>query len=111
MANPITTLQRTAEEFQKKDAKDKRRYILDLVLNNALYILMVIFVVYTAVENRNFLKIGSITNIISQVAAYLPLALGIGGCMVLTCPQVVWLVCLPHCLLLCCRRLIWPADC
>ena len=84
MANPITTLQRTAEEFKNKDAKDKRRYIVDTILNNALYILMVIFVIYTACENENFLKIGSITNIISQVAAYLPLALGIGGCIVLT---------------------------
>ena len=84
MANPITTLQRTAEEFKAKDSKDKRRYIVDTILNNALYILMFIFVIYTAIENENFLKIGSITNIISPVAAYLPMALGIAGCIVLT---------------------------
>ena len=84
MANPITTLQRTAEEFKAKDSKDKRRYIVDTILNNALYILMFVFVIYTAIENENFLKIGSITNIISQVAAYLPMALGIAGCIVLT---------------------------
>lgn len=84
MANPVTTLRRTAEEFKTKDAKDRKRYIVDSVLNNALYILMLIFVIYTAIERPNFLTPGSLANLITQVAAYLPLALGIGGCIVLT---------------------------
>ena len=84
MANPVTTLRRTAEEFKAKDAKDKKRYIVDSILNNALYILMLIFVIYTAIERPNFLSLGSLANLITQVAAYLPLALGIGGCIVLT---------------------------
>ncbi len=84
MVNPVTNLRRNAEEFRKKGAKDKRRYILDLILNNALYILMFLFIVFTAIARPNFVKLGSITNILSQVAAYLPLALGIGGCIVLT---------------------------
>ena len=45
---------------------------------------MLIFVIYTAIERPNFLTLGSLANLITQVAAYLPLALGIGGCIVLT---------------------------
>ncbi|MCI6729803.1 MAG: beta-methylgalactoside transporter [Clostridiales bacterium] len=84
MTNPVTSIQRTVADYKTKDAKDKRRFWVDGLLNNALYILMAIFIVYTAIVNENFLKLGSIANIISQVAAYLPLALGIGGCIVLT---------------------------
>ena len=84
MKNPIDQLQRTAAEYRQKDAKDKRRYWTDLVLNNALYILMFIFAVYTAIQKPNFLSLGSFTNLIIQVAAYLPMALGIAGCIVLT---------------------------
>ncbi len=84
MANPVETLRRTAEEFNAKDAKDKKRAVVDAILNNALYILMAIFVIYTAVKRDNFLTLGSLANLITQVAAYLPMALGIAGCIVLT---------------------------
>ena len=84
MKNPVAELQRTAAEYRQKDAKDKRRYWTDLVLNNALYILMFIFVVYTATQKPTFLTLGSFANLITQVAAYLPMALGIAGCIVLT---------------------------
>ena len=47
MANPVANLQRTAAEFKQMDAKDKRRFITDSILNNALYILMVLFCIYT----------------------------------------------------------------
>ena len=84
MANPISTLRTSAEEFKDLDSKDKKRTIVDGIFNNALYILMLIFVIYTAIERPNFLSLGSLANLITQVAAYLPLALGIGGCIVLT---------------------------
>ena len=84
MANPVTNLRKTAEEFQRMEAKYKRRSVVDAILNNALYILMLIFVIYTAIKRPNFLTLGSLANLITQVAAYLPLALGIGGCIVLT---------------------------
>ena len=77
-------LQRKREEYQKLDKRDRRRYWTDGILNNALYILMFIFIVYTAIKNKNFLSAGSIANIISLVAASLPMALGIAGCIVLT---------------------------
>lgn len=58
--------------------------IANLILNNALFILMGIAIIYIAISNENFLKPASIINIISQTAAYLPAALGVGGCIVLT---------------------------
>ncbi len=84
MENPVRNLQRAAEEYRQKSAKEKKQYWIDSILNNALYILMAIFVVYTAIEKPNFLTLGSFANLITQVAAYLPMALGIAGCIVLT---------------------------
>ena len=84
MANPVTNLRNTAEEFKAMSPKDKRRTVIDNILNNALYILMLIFVIYTAAMRPNFLSLGSLANLVTQVAAYLPMALGIGGCIVLT---------------------------
>ena len=56
----------------------------NLLLNNALIIIMVIAVIYIAIKNPNFTQAPSLINILSQTAAYLPAALGIGGCIVLT---------------------------
>lgn len=84
MANPVKNLQRTAAEYKMMDSKDKRRFWTDGILNNALYILMVVFIVYTAVKVPQFLGAGSIVNIVSLAASSLPIALGIGGCIVLT---------------------------
>lgn len=84
MANPVKALQTTAAEYKTMDAKDKKRFWVDGILNNALYILMAIFIIYTAVKVPAFLTLGSFGNLITQVAAYLPMALGIAGCIVLT---------------------------
>ena len=58
--------------------------VFDMILNNALIIIMVIAVIYIAIPNPNFIRKASIINILSQTCAYLPVALGIGGCIVLT---------------------------
>ena len=84
MVNPVATLQRTAAEYRQMDKKDKRRFWSDGILNNALYILMLVFCIYTATQKRQFLSVDSLGNLIVQVAAYLPMALGIAGCIVLT---------------------------
>ena len=75
---------RKAEEFKSLDRLDRRRYITDGFLNNALYILMAVFIIFTAIVNKNFLSPSSITNIVMLAAVSLPMALGIGGCIVLT---------------------------
>ena len=75
---------------ESKQLQETARKAVDIknvgnfVLNNALIILMVIAAIYIAIIIPNFLTTGSIINIISQTAAYLPAALGIGGCIVLT---------------------------
>ena len=84
MTNPATKLRRTAEEFKAKDAKDKKRAVVDSILNNALYILMICFIIFTATQKRAFLSPGNMANLITQVALDLPMALGIAGCIVLT---------------------------
>ena len=84
MRNPIKSIQSSGKEFMAMNGADKRRAVSDLVLNNALYILMAVFIIYTACEKPNFLTLGSFGNLITQVAAYMPMALGIAGCIVLT---------------------------
>ena len=74
MANPVANLQRTAAEYRQMDKKDKRRFWSDGILNNALYILMLVFCVYTAIQKPNFLSVTSLGNLIVQLAAYLPMA-------------------------------------
>ena len=84
MTNPINKIKQVSADYAQMDAKDKRQFWMDGVLNNALYIVMAIFVIYTAMVRENFLTLGSFANLITQVAAYLPMALGIAGCIVLT---------------------------
>ena len=47
MANPVTKIRNTAADYRKLDGRDKRRFWTDGILNNALYILMAIFIIYT----------------------------------------------------------------
>ena len=70
--------------FNALDKKDKHRCIIDLILNNAMYIIIVLAIIFIAIEVPAFLSLSSIVNIISLTAAKLPIALGIGGALVLT---------------------------
>lgn len=84
MTNPIRNLQQRASAFQALEAKDKRHAVGEGLINNAIYILLVIFVIYTYIRNHSFISTSSIVNIVSLSAASMPIALGIGGCIVLT---------------------------
>ena len=64
--------------------KDNLKKIGDLLLNTAMYIIIALAVVYITIMRPSFLGIPSIVNILSLTAAKLPIALGIGGCIVLT---------------------------
>ncbi len=64
--------------------KDKLKKVGDILLNNAMYIIIALAVVYITIMRPSFLGIPSIVNIVSLTAAKLPIALGIGGCIVLT---------------------------
>lgn len=60
------------------------RRVGDLLLNNALIIIMIIAAIAIAIARPNFIKPGSLINILAQTTAYLPVALGVAGCIVLT---------------------------
>ncbi len=70
--------------YQAMDSKDKRNFWKETLINNAIYILIIIAVIYTQINNSRFLTTSSIVNIISLSAASLPIACGIAGCIVLT---------------------------
>ena len=72
------------QAFKDLPSKEKIKKITDLLLNNAMYIIIILAVVYIAIKVPAFVKLPSIVNVISLTAAKLPIALGIGGCIVLT---------------------------
>ncbi len=73
-----------AQSFAELSSRDKRKKIGDILLNNAMYIIIILAVVYISIKVPAFLGLSSIVNVISLTAAKLPIALGFGGCIVLT---------------------------
>lgn len=72
------------DEFKALNQQDKMTYIKELLINNSLYIFIIIAIIGIQIVNPTFLSSASIINIISLSAANLPIALGIAGCIVLT---------------------------
>lgn len=70
--------------YKSLSAKDKLSYQKEFLINNALYILLILAIIYTYTQNPKFLGTNSIINIISLSAANLPIACGIAGTIVLT---------------------------
>ena len=70
--------------FRELPTQDKRRKITDTLLNNAMFIMIILAVIVIAIMKPRFLSTASIINIISLTAARLPIALGIAGAIVLT---------------------------
>lgn len=70
--------------YKTLDSKDKKTFWKEALINNALYIMIIIAVIYTYTQNHRFLSVSSIVNIISLSAANIPIACGIAGCIVLT---------------------------
>ena len=80
----IANMKNTIANYKAMDSKDKSTFWKETLLNNALYILLVIAVIYTYTQNHRFLSVSSIVNIVSLAAANIPIACGIAGCIVLT---------------------------
>ena len=80
----IANMKNTIANYKAMDSKDKSTFWKEALLNNALYILLVIAVIYTYTQNQRFLSVSSIVNIVSLAAANIPIACGIAGCIVLT---------------------------
>lgn len=84
MANSEKHFSAWSNNFKNGTRDDRKRLISDLLLNNAMYIIIAVAVVFIAIKVPAFLSTSSIVNIISLTAAKLPIALGIAGCIVLT---------------------------
>ncbi len=80
----IANMKESYAGYKAMDSKDKKTFWKETLLNNALYILLVIAVIYTYTQNHRFLSVNSIVNIVSLAAANIPIACGIAGCIVLT---------------------------
>ncbi len=78
------SVKRRYEDFMAKPPHDKRHALAEFLLNNAMYILIIGAIIAIAVMRPRFLSPASLINIISLTAAKLPIALGIGGAIVLT---------------------------
>ena len=61
-----------------------KRSIGEIILSNALSIMILIFVAVVFIYNQNFLSLDSIVNILMQSASRLIMALGVAGIIVLT---------------------------
>ena len=73
-----------ADKFRGLSPDEKRRTVTDLLLNNAMFIIIFLSVVVITILQPRFLSVASIVNIISLTASRLPIALGIAGAIVLT---------------------------
>ena len=80
--NGKNRLSASIEAFKAKSGADKRRAITDMLFNNAMYIIILIAVIYIAIRVPEFISTSSIVNIVSLTAAKLPIALGIAGAIV-----------------------------
>ncbi len=80
----IANVKQKISTYQALDAMDKKTFWKETAINNALYVLLFIAIIYTFIQNPRFLSANSVVNIISLSAANLPIACGIAGCIVLT---------------------------
>lgn len=72
------------ENFRKMTGKERAVFIKNLLFDNAMLIVILVSIAVIAIMRPRFLSAASIINIISLTAARLPIALGIGGAIVLT---------------------------
>lgn len=80
----IDGMKQSYADFKKLEPKEKRKAIFEFLINNALYILIVILVIFVQSTNSKFLSPNSIVNILTQSSTRLIMALGVAGIIVLT---------------------------
>lgn len=80
----VANMKNRYADYKALDSKEKGKFWRETLINNAMYILLVIAIIYTYTQNSRFLSVNSIVNIISLSAANIPIACGIAGCIVLT---------------------------
>ena len=83
MANLKVKKPSKIEELKAMTPKDRNRAIGDLLMNNAMFIIIAIAVIGITAVRPKFLSLPSIINIMNLTMAKLPIALGVGGCIIL----------------------------
>lgn len=78
------SLKKRFADIKLMSRADRRNVYREFLINNALYILLIIAIIAIAIYQPRFLSLSSIVNILSLSAANLPIALGIAGCIILT---------------------------
>ena len=73
-----------ASKFRALPRVEKWALTRDFLLNNAMFIMIVLAVIIIAILKPRFVSVASLVNILSLTAAKLPIALGIGGAIILT---------------------------
>ena len=71
-------------EFAALDGRERGRIVANALLDRAMVIAIAVAVIVIAILRPRFLSVASVVNIISLTAARLPIALGIGGAIVLS---------------------------
>ena len=80
----VNSLKEKTADFKALSGAEKLRKIKEFALDNAMFITISVAIVVIAIIKPRFLSAPSVINIISLTAAKLPLALGIGGAIVLS---------------------------
>ena len=70
--------------FFELERKEKIKRINEFILDNAMYIIIISAIVVIAIIRPRFISAASVVNILSLTAARLPIALGVGGAIVLS---------------------------
>lgn len=79
-----TRLNNKLQDYKAKSSLEKRNAWVDFLTRNALYIVIAILVIYVTILFPDFLSATSLIDIMRKAAAKLPLALGVGGIIILT---------------------------
>ncbi len=77
-------IKKGAQDFLRLDTRKKLIRTKGFLLDNAMYIIIITAIIAIAILRPRFISAASIINIISLTAAKLPIALGIGGAIVLS---------------------------
>ena len=80
----VGSIRERISDFGELGGREKVKRVTDILLDRAMLIILSIAIIVIAFMQPRFLSVASIVNIISLTAAKLPIALGIGGAIVLT---------------------------
>ncbi len=79
----IANIKEKISDFNSLKTSEKLTRVKDIILDNAMLIIILVAIIIIAIMQPRFLSAPSIINIISLTAAKLPIALGIAGAIVL----------------------------